>query len=460
MRRQKSTEGWTGRRGLALAVVLGLFFWLGGASPSEGAAAQEFTLYTWQEGYQPALYEPPQGIYLGAYIIGEDPTAMTMSRFNGMTGRHHASFFRYVGYGQPFPSDWVEEVRRAGAVPHIALEPNQGLEKVRDDDYLREFLREADRADIPIFLRFASEMNGDWTAYGQDPELFIETWRLLHGVVREEAPRVMMVWTVFTFPEGRIEMFYPGDDYVDWVGVNIYNVVYHSNNLERPADYEDPLKLLDFVYNLYSARKPIQISEYAATHYTVTDGEYYVEWALEKIARLYENLPVLYPRVKSVFYFNHNTLENWNPARWVNNYTVTDQPALLETYHQATGDGYLGEMVQARGPLREKMSWRGNLFFSEGRFFVDAAFFARVLGREVETGLAGEPGEERPVVWVDGVPFEAVTRRIPAGFYGVQRSVTGISIRDFASAFGYGLLFDGGNRSVYLYPPEEEGSVR
>ena len=36
--------------------------------------------------------------------------------------------------------------------------------------------------------------------------------------------------------------------------MNIYNVVYHNNDITDPADPEDPLELLDYVYNLFSDR--------------------------------------------------------------------------------------------------------------------------------------------------------------------------------------------------------------
>ncbi|GAW91654.1 copper amine oxidase domain-containing protein [Calderihabitans maritimus] len=168
---------------------------------------------------------------------------------NELTGKKHASFFYYVGYGQPFPEKWIEEVKSVGAIPHIAWEPNDGLDVVKDDEYLRTFARRLRETEVPVFLRFASEMNGAWTAYTGDPEKYVEKWRLVHDVMEEEAPNVIMVWTVFTFPQSNILDYYPGDDYVDWVGVNIYNVVYHNNDTRQKAAHEDPLELLDFVYN-------------------------------------------------------------------------------------------------------------------------------------------------------------------------------------------------------------------
>jgi hypothetical protein len=47
-------------------------------------------------------------------------------------------------------------VKATGAVPHIAMEPNYGLDEVRDDAYLRAWARDAARTRVPIFLRWAA----------------------------------------------------------------------------------------------------------------------------------------------------------------------------------------------------------------------------------------------------------------------------------------------------------------
>jgi len=127
---------------------------------------------------------------------------------------------------------------------------------------------------------------------------------------------------------------------VDWVGVNIYNVVYHNNDINDYAADEDPLELLDYVYQSFSDRKPIQISEWGVTHYTVTDGNYYIDWAQDKMLRMYNGLMDRYPRVKSVYYFNVNNLANAPVDRRINNYSLTANEVILDTYKQVISDDY------------------------------------------------------------------------------------------------------------------------
>jgi hypothetical protein len=158
-----------------------------------------------------------------------------------------------------------------------------------------------------------------------------------------------MVWTVFTFPQKTIPLYYPGDEYVDWVGVNIYNVVYHNNDIKQKADHEDPLELLDFVYDMFGDKKPIQISEYGATHYSVTDDRDHIEFAKSKIERMYTGLARWYPRVKAIFYFDVNNLLNAPQGRKINNYAITDNEEVLNTYKKVIADAhFLSEVKENR----------------------------------------------------------------------------------------------------------------
>ena len=295
------------------------------------------TLLIEKDDYKLKKYEPREGTYLGAYILQDELINANMSKFEDLTGKKHASYFAYLGYKTgniDKTKKWMEEVKANESIPHLALEPNNGLDVVIKDEYLINLAKMFGELDIPIYLRFASEMNGNWVAWNGDTAKYKQKWKLVHDVMQEYAPKVMMLWTPFTTPQNSIMSYYPGDEYVDWVGVNVYNVVYHNNNLKEPAMEEDPLELLDYVYDTFSARKPIQISEYGATHYTVTDDKYYVDFAIEKIERMYSGIWEKYPRIKSIFYFDVNNLVNAPEGRKINNYAITDEPRITEAYRQ------------------------------------------------------------------------------------------------------------------------------
>jgi hypothetical protein len=228
-----------------------------------------------------------------------------------------------------------------GAAAQIAFEPNGGLDSVRDDSYLRGFARSASASGIPIFIRFAGEFNGDWTRYSGDPAKYIEKWRLVRRVMREEAPNVAMAWVPNVIPEEKIDAYYPGDDYVDWVGVNAYTVHHHNNSLEHPAEHENPADLLRWIYDRYADRKPIMIGEYAATHYCKADGKELPQFAADKLRTLYASLPRLYPRVKAIHWYDiDNTSHRVRAGRDTNNFSLTDDETVLGAYRSAVRSPY------------------------------------------------------------------------------------------------------------------------
>ncbi|MGE5532439.1 MAG: Ig-like domain-containing protein [Bacteroidota bacterium] len=295
-------------------------------------------------------YEPSTGCYVGAYIELDDNVAADIGSFEQLIGKKHATYFRYVGYGQPFPYKWVQDLHGKGAVPHIAWEPNEGLDPVKDDDYLHGWAQAAARSGGPIFLRYASEMNGNWMAYSGDADRYIAKWRLVYKIMHEEAPNVIMVWAPYATPRATIPMYYPGDEYVDWVGVNLYSVLHADGDPAKPPS-DDPRELLKYVYDLFAYRKPIAVCEYAATHYCTATKTECVDFAVDNMTKFYQSLQTQFPRVRMINWFSVDTGKN---ALADNNYSVTDNARVLETYQKLTaGDYFLSRvpdeiMVAAR----------------------------------------------------------------------------------------------------------------
>ncbi len=284
-----------------------------------------------------ATYLVPSGrAYLGAYIQLDPVVKGDIAAFEKLVGRKHASYLRYVGYGEPFPYKWAAEVVAQGAMPQIAWEPNNGLSEVQDDAYLRGWAQAARHVEAPILLRYASEMNGAWMPYSGDPDEYIRKWRLVYRVMHETAPNVVMIWCPFGVPRSTIPLYYPGDDYVDWVGVNIYAVVYNNGDSRRPAT-DTQMDQLRFVYNLYAERKPIAICEYAATHYCRAAKGATTEFALKNMREFYEALPKMFPKVIFVSWFS---VDAHADGLAHNNYAVTTDPAVLALYKEIVARDY------------------------------------------------------------------------------------------------------------------------
>ena len=304
----------------------------------------------WKAQNTRATLEPPVGSYIGAFIDRDDQLPTTWmdenfqthrepADFNKATGKAHGSYFMYLAYGQKFPQKWLEDCKRAGAIPHLAWEPKT-LADVKNDKYLQEFAKAAGALNWPIFLRYASEMNGKWTPYHGNPQQYRDKFRLIHQTFKKYAPQVATVWCVNSVPREGIPAYYPGDDGCDWVGINLYSVPFYDNNLNNPALLDSPLALIDPVYALFKDRKPMAICEYAASQMAAVDRKPRPDFAIEKMSLLYSALPRLYPRIKMVNWFNMNTMKHAAPGRQLNNYSLTENKQVLGVYRNLIDNDY------------------------------------------------------------------------------------------------------------------------
>ena len=77
------------------------------------------------------------------------------------------------------------------------------------------------RASVPVFLRIGFEFNNPWTSY--EPKSFILAYRRIVDMLRKQGvSNVAFVWQsdgrVAEYDEEHFMQWYPGDDYVDWMG--------------------------------------------------------------------------------------------------------------------------------------------------------------------------------------------------------------------------------------------------
>jgi hypothetical protein len=116
----------------------------------------------------------------------------------------------------------------------------------------------------PLLLRWGWEMNGDWYRWGGDSNgkktaAYGKVWRRMHRIFADEgASNVSWVWSPNwnSSPDvawNKYTNYYPGDKYVDWVGVSGYNF-----------GKETPDTLFDGIYETYAAQKPIMVTEVGA----------------------------------------------------------------------------------------------------------------------------------------------------------------------------------------------------
>ena len=94
-----------------------------------------------------------------------------------------------------------------------------------DYNHIRKTLDNLSKYNKPIFIRFANEMNV--SPIGDNPQLYIEIFRNVANMVHEY-PNFAVVWSPNDLGslDRPFEYYYPGDEYVDWIGVSNYMVKY------------------------------------------------------------------------------------------------------------------------------------------------------------------------------------------------------------------------------------------
>ncbi len=194
------------------------------------------------------------------------------------------------GQFQPFPTSYFETVRMRGAIPlfsWMAMDkktintPNFQSRDIYNgeyDDYISYWARAARAWGHPFFLRFNHEMNGNWYPWsdqvnGNQPGDYVKAWRHVHDIfTREGATNVSWVWCVnneyWTNPESKnLEGVYPGDAYVDWVGIDGYN---WGRNPAQPDKWRPFNEVMKQTYDhlmRFVPEKPFMIVETASSEW-------------------------------------------------------------------------------------------------------------------------------------------------------------------------------------------------
>jgi mannan endo-1,4-beta-mannosidase len=124
-------------------------------------------------------------------------------------------------------------------------------------DIVAEILKKVQEAHIPVLFRPYHEMNGDWFWWGgrKGSEGYVALYRQLFHYFTEhhELNNLLWVWASDR-PWPGVENFYPGDDYVDILGSDIYPVKDHPE-IYRQEWYERMVGL--------AKNKPLAISEFS-----------------------------------------------------------------------------------------------------------------------------------------------------------------------------------------------------
>ncbi|MFD0328582.1 glycoside hydrolase family 26 protein [Streptacidiphilus monticola] len=136
----------------------------------------------------------------------------------------------YQSWGDEFDAEGNAFLWQHGQLPMLAWVPGTtplaDIASGKEDAYIAAFARQVADYRGPLVLSFAGEFNGPWNPWGPGhakPAHFVRAWRRVHSAFRKAgAANVIWTWTphvVDTGTRAAIEPYFPGDAYVDWIGL-------------------------------------------------------------------------------------------------------------------------------------------------------------------------------------------------------------------------------------------------
>ena len=277
---------------------------------------------------------PSRTRYLGAFRDGDPATvAADVRSLYGVTPASVMWFDSWAS-GSAFPVREARALWRRGIMPHYtwepwntALGPNDPgqihLQDILDgtwDGYIEARAEEFAAVRLPIFVRWGHEFNGNWYPWGiannnADPSLYVRAYRHVHDLaVAAGARNVQWVWAFnngsspdegYNDPAGA----YPGDEYVDWVGVDGYNWGFGPSwdpAGDHWAGFDATFSAAYAKARAVAPHRPVMLGEFASSE----DGGDKAQWLADMDATLRSGA---YPDLKLLTYFDVLKEEAWSP---------------------------------------------------------------------------------------------------------------------------------------------------
>lgn len=295
---------------------------------------------------KPELYvESKNPADVKTYGAKNEPNGTFFGKCDEFDYGSESAFLLYVTFGSETVSGFSYMLPDEPVYLEIAWNvPNENkydLDAINSgayDSYIIQNLQTIGSLNHKVFLRFGAEVNC-WSLPEDEAGLnaFIESYksafRRIANYARRYAPNTAIVYSPNDISAWHVtaEDFYPGDEFVDWVGLSMYDNVNPSAkfNVADTHDayyclgyYDNPIVKIKNVVDAFGDRKPIMISECGFAY----DGGAEAH-ATQKMREFYSYVNMVYPCVKGVMLFNANVGKS---------YKLNGSSALLNTYRNVT----------------------------------------------------------------------------------------------------------------------------
>jgi len=215
----------------------------------------------------------------------------------------------YTSWDLPYDPVPVNNLLAHGRIPFVTWQAHrQSLPDIisgRYDSYIKTWAHGVRDAAGVVYVRIFPEMNGDWAPWNGDPEAMKAAWKHVVDLFRAEGVRNVK-W-VFTpnvtdeprVPENAMELYYPGADYVDVIGLDGYNWGTTRPNIGWRT-YEEVFEAgYDRITSL--GDQPVWLAEVASAELGGDKGGW-VDDMLTSTA---------FPRIKAIVWFNEDKETDW-----------------------------------------------------------------------------------------------------------------------------------------------------
>lgn len=201
----------------------------------------------------------PTAKYYGIYTEQAPHNWATFDSTSVKVGALPSMVGYFGGWDQDFRPDAVTRAWSRGMLPmltwesrpiaaqnDVVEEPEYSLPRILDgafDEYLHRYAQSIAQTGLPLAIRLNHEMNGTWYPWsevngsgrsinGNRPGDFAAVWRHVHDIFEQEGANQYVIWVwapnrVDNLPASlrapeHMAGLYPGDEYVDWVGMSGY----------------------------------------------------------------------------------------------------------------------------------------------------------------------------------------------------------------------------------------------
>jgi hypothetical protein len=326
------------------------------------------------------LGPPSKGVYQSALTdfggAEDEVTPQKIIDYEKMVGKKivWAYFSNNWISGIKFPETAVRAIHSVGVIPFVRMMPRttftdgvqdptytlQGIIDGKFDTDLKNWAQDEKRVGIPIMVEFGTEVNGGWfpwsgilngagktngygdPKYPDGPERFRDAYRHIIDLFKKEGVG-NITWCFHVYPPqetgdikelhqpwNNLINYYPGDDYIDWIGISDYGA------FDRATTWSSFIDILDHVYPELSAislKKPLAIFEFGVLEDPPQGNK--TAWIQDALQSIQSGR---YPRVKAISYWN----EKWNDCtivclpglNGVINLKLNSSPKTVEVYRK------------------------------------------------------------------------------------------------------------------------------